>query len=79
MSDFGYRTDGLYVPAGRSQEAVLATNKVLKNTYLLEVWDETAYKTTGSLIKSELTINKKGKIISIKKSVQETIFNRLNQ
>jgi len=35
MSDFGYRTDGLYVPAGRSQEAVLATNKVLKNTYLL--------------------------------------------
>ena len=44
-----------------------------------EVWDETAYKTTGCLIKSELTINKKGKIISIKKSVQETVFNRLNR
>ena len=35
MSDYGYRTEGQYAAGARSQEAVLATNKVLKNTYLL--------------------------------------------
>lgn len=35
MSDYGFRTDGQYAVGSRSQEAVLATNKVLKNTYLL--------------------------------------------
>lgn len=35
MSDYGYRSDSVYAPGARSQEAVLATNKVLKNTYLL--------------------------------------------
>jgi hypothetical protein len=44
-----------------------------------EVWDETAYKTAGCLMKSELTINKKGKIVSMKKSVQGAVFNYLNQ
>ncbi len=35
MSDYGFRTEGQYAIGGRSQEAILATNKVLKNTYLL--------------------------------------------
>lgn len=35
MSDYGFRTDNQYAAGARSQEAVLATNKVLKNTYLL--------------------------------------------
>ena len=42
-----------------------------------EVFDEVAYKTTGGLIKSDLIINKNGKIISKQKSVQETIYQRL--
>jgi modulator of FtsH protease len=35
MSDYGFRTDGQYAVGSRSQEAVLATNNVLKNTYML--------------------------------------------
>lgn len=35
MSDYGFRTEGQYAVGARSQDAVLATNKVLKNTYLL--------------------------------------------
>lgn len=39
MKDFGFRTEGQFATGAasgaRSQEAVLATNKVLKNTYLL--------------------------------------------
>ena len=35
MSDFGFRTDGQYAVGNRSQETILATNKVLRNTYLL--------------------------------------------
>ena len=42
-----------------------------------EVFDEVAYKTTGGLIKSDLIINKNGKIISKQKSIQETIYQRL--
>jgi phage anti-repressor protein len=42
-----------------------------------EVFNEVAYKTTGGLIKSDLIINKNGKIISKQKSIQETIYQRL--
>ena len=35
MSDYGFTTEGQYAVGTRSQEQVLATNKVLKNTYLL--------------------------------------------
>ncbi|NNE37114.1 MAG: Bax inhibitor-1/YccA family protein [Gammaproteobacteria bacterium] len=35
MSDYGFRTDNQYATGVRSQDAILATNKVLKNTYLL--------------------------------------------
>ena len=46
--------------------------------YIPFLKEGTAYKTTDGIIKSALTMNKNGKIISMKKSVQETIFNRLN-
>lgn len=44
-----------------------------------EVWDGVAYKTTGGLMKSELTINYLGKIVSLNKSVYEKKSNRLEQ
>jgi len=43
------------------------------------VWDGVAYKTTGGLMKSELTINYLGKIVSLNKSVYEKKSNRLEQ
>ena len=63
-------SEGVYKKDSKSYSKLIGTRQ--------DVWEETAYKTTGGLIKSALTINKNGKIISIKKSVQETIFNRLN-
>jgi len=63
-------SEGIYKKDSKSYSKLIGTRQ--------EVWEETAYKTTGGLIKSLLKINKNGKIISIKKSVQETIFNRLN-
>jgi len=41
-----------------------------------EVWDGAAYKTTGGLNKSDLTINHLGKIVSLNKSVYEKKSNR---
>ena len=35
MSDYGYRADNQVGTGFKSQESILATNKVLKNTYLL--------------------------------------------
>ena len=35
MSDYGFRTDAQVAGGIRSQETILATNKVLKNTYIL--------------------------------------------
>jgi len=63
-------SEGIYKQDNKSYSKLIGTRQ--------EVWEETAYKTTGGLMKSLLKINKNGKIISIKKSVQETIFNRLN-
>jgi phage anti-repressor protein len=42
-----------------------------------DVWNETAYKTTGGLTKSDLMVNKNGKIISKKKFITEKEYNRL--
>jgi hypothetical protein len=61
-------SEGFYNVDGKSYPKLMGTRE--------EVWEGTAYKTTGGLIKSVLTINKNGKIISMKKSVQETIINR---
>jgi len=41
-----------------------------------DVWNCKAYKTSGGLIKNDLMINKTGKIVSKKKCIQETVFNR---
>lgn len=67
----GKNSEGFYKIDSKSYPKLFGTRQ--------EVWDETAYKTAGGLIKSVLTINKNGKIISMKKSVQETTFNRLNR
>jgi hypothetical protein len=42
-----------------------------------DVWNCKAYKTTGGLIKNDLLINTLGKIVSKKKCIQETSYNRL--
>jgi len=41
-----------------------------------EVWNGKAYKTTGGLIKEDLLMHKSGKIISKRKCIQETNYNR---
>ena len=61
-------SEGVYKKDSKSYTKLIGTRQ--------EVWEETAYKTTGGLIKSVLTLNKNGKIVSMKKSVQETIINR---
>jgi len=43
------------------------------------VWNEFAYKTTGGLTKIDLIINKDGKIVSKKKSINETISNKFEK
>lgn len=43
------------------------------------VWNEFAYKTTGGLTKLDLIINKDGKIVSKKKSINETINNKFEK
>lgn len=42
-----------------------------------EVWDETAYKTSGELLKSDLIINKHGLIVSLCKSITGRTDRRL--
>jgi regulator of replication initiation timing len=44
-----------------------------------EVWNRTAYKTTGELTRERLMMNKSGKIISKKKFIQEKEFYRLEK
>ena len=43
-----------------------------------DVWDGIAYKTAGGLLKSDMIINKDGKIVSLCKSVTGRSDNRLN-
>ena len=45
----------------------------------IDVWNGKAYKTTGKLIKSDLMLHKSGKVISKKKCIQETLFNRFEK
>ena len=42
-----------------------------------DVWNGKAYKTTGGLIKEDLLMHKSGKIISKRKCIYETNYNRL--
>ena len=43
-----------------------------------EVWNGIAYKTSGELLKSDLIVNKKGKLVSKSKFLHETIYNRFS-
>ena len=63
--------DGKYHIGNTIYELLMGTRE--------EVWDGAAYKTTGGLIKSDLTINHLGKIVSLNKSVYEKKSNRLEQ
>jgi len=45
----------------------------------VDVWNGKAYKTSGGLIKTDLLINRLGKIVSKKKCIQETINNRFEK
>jgi hypothetical protein len=42
-----------------------------------QVWSDVAYKTTGGLTKSDLILNKHGKVISKKKFISEKMNNHL--
>jgi hypothetical protein len=44
-----------------------------------QVWEEKSYKTSGGLIKDDLMMNKLGKIVSKKKSIEESAFDRFTK
>jgi hypothetical protein len=62
-------SSGTYAVAGKQYELLLGTRQ--------EVWNGKAYKTSGGLLKNELIINKRGNIVSKRKSISETQLNRL--
>ena len=62
-------SSGTYTVGGKQYELLLGTRQ--------EVWDGKAYKTSGGLLKNELTLNKHGAIVSKRKSISETQLNRL--
>lgn len=59
---------GKYEIYGKVYDALIGTRE--------EVWNEKAYKTGGCLVKSELMMNSKGKIISKKKFIHEKNNNK---
>jgi hypothetical protein len=61
--------DGMYHVDGKQYELLQGTRK--------EVWDGKAYKTTGGLLKHNFIINSHGTIVSKRKSIYETVNNRL--
>jgi len=63
--------DGKYIINGKIYDKLYGSRK--------EVWDCIAYKTTGKLLKCDFVINKKGRIISKKKCIQETINKRFEK
>jgi hypothetical protein len=63
--------DGNYVIEGKTYEKLSGSRA--------EVWSEKAYRTSGNLVKSDLMMNQKGAIISKKKSLQETMYDRFSR
>jgi len=61
-------SDGTYNINGQSYNKLYGTRE--------EVWEAKSYKTTGGLVKDDLIMNKKGKLVSKKKCIQETNYNR---
>jgi len=53
--------DGLYRINGKTYKKLNGTRE--------EVWNETAYRTEGLLVKNDLIINKDGKIVSKRKHI----------
>lgn len=52
-------SDGKYHIGGKSYEFLIGSRA--------QVWHETAYKTPGGLTRSQLLMNKHGRVVSIKK------------
>jgi hypothetical protein len=63
--------EGKYEINGKNYDALEGSRE--------NVWNEFAYKTTGGLTKLDLIINKDGKIVSKKKSINETISNKFEK
>jgi hypothetical protein len=68
---FTRNKDGGYTVDGNIYETLIGSRT--------NVFDGKSYKTTGGLKKSDLIINKYGKILSRKKSISEKISNRLEK
>jgi hypothetical protein len=62
--------DGFFHIDGRTYELLEGTRA--------DVWNGKAYKTAGGLIKTDLLVNKDGKIVSKSKSIEGTINNKLD-
>uniref|UniRef100_A0A6C0DQ12 MSV199 domain-containing protein n=1 Tax=viral metagenome TaxID=1070528 RepID=A0A6C0DQ12_9ZZZZ len=63
--------DGKYIINGITYDKLFGSRH--------DVWYGNAYKTTGELTKDDLIINNTGKIISKKKSIHETVYDRFSQ
>ena len=68
MKRIAKSSDGLYHINNKTYKKCFGSRQ--------DVWNENAYKTTGELIKSDLIINKEGKIISKQKFILEKSTNR---
>jgi len=62
--------DGFFHIDGRTYEILEGTRA--------DVWNGRAYQTSGGLIKTDLLVNKDGKIVSKSKSIEGTINNKLD-
>jgi hypothetical protein len=65
---FTKNKDGTYLIHGKIYNKLIGSRK--------DVWNGEAYKTSGGLIKTDLTINVTGLVVSKRKSIMETINNR---
>ena len=63
--------DGKYNIDGKIYDKIIGSRT--------DVWEGKTYKTAGCLIKSDLMINKSGKIVSMKKCIEGTIGNRFEK
>ena len=63
--------DGKYTIGGRKYDHLEGSRA--------QVWHETAYKTSGGLIRLDLIKNKHGRIVSRKKSISEKRMKRLQK
>ena len=64
-------SDGKYTIGGRKYDLLVGSRA--------QVWHETAYKTTGGLIRLDLVKNSQGRIVSRKKSITAKKEKRLRK